>query len=128
MRRLARACAPLLALLGAVACGDFFDVGCQADQRPGIEVTVRDSITGGSVPGLVTAAATSGTFADTVEAPGDESPFLLADGRPGTYEVEVTAAEYRPWSRTGVLVPESTSGCVVRRIPLSAWLQPEAGS
>lgn len=127
MRRRARVCALLFALLGAVACGDFFDVGCQADQRPGIEVTVRDSITGGSVPALVTAAATSGAFADTVEAPGDESPFLLAEGRPGTYQVEVTAAEYRPWSRTGILVPERTGGCVVRRIPLTAWLQPEAG-
>lgn len=122
-RSIAGVCA-VLALLATVACDGFFDVGCQADRRPGIEVTVLDSITGGPVPGLVTATATSGAFADSVEAPGDESPFLLADGRPGTYEVGVTAADYSPWTRTGVVVPESTSGCVVRRIPLRAWMQP----
>lgn len=115
----------LLAVLVTVACEGFFDVSCQADQRPGIEVTVLDSITGGPVPGTVTATATSGTYADSVVAPGDESPFLLADGRPGTYEVEVTAADYTPWTRTGVVIPEQASGCVVRRIPLRAWMQPE---
>lgn len=125
MRRfIARAGALLLALLATTACEGFFDVGCQADQRPGIEVTVLDSITGGAVPGTVTAKATSGTYADSVVAPGDQSPFALAEGRPGTYEVEVRAAEYQPWSRDGVLIPERASGCVVRRVPLRAWMQP----
>lgn len=111
----------LLTILGVVGCG-ILGVDCDDDFQPGIVMTVVDSISGGPVPGEVTATATDGTYMETVAVPGD-SPFTLAENRAGSYDLEVTAPDYQTWTRTGVIVQVSGNACNVQRIRLTALLQ-----
>lgn len=111
----------LLAILGVVGCG-ILGVDCDDDFQPGIVMTVVDSISGGPVPGEVTATATDGTYVETVAVPGD-TPFTLAENRAGSYDLEVTAPDYQTWTRTGVIVRVSGNTCNVQRIRLTALLQ-----
>lgn len=113
----------LLAVLGVVGCG-IIGVDCDDDFQPGIVMTVVDSISGGPVPGEATATATDGTYVESVAVPGD-TPFTLAANRAGTYDVEVTAPDYQTWMTTGVTVQVSGNSCSVRRVRLTALLQPE---
>lgn len=43
--------------------------------------------------------------------------------RPGTYNVEVTSLNYRPWTATGVRVTESGSCDAVSTVKLTARMQ-----
>lgn len=113
----------LLAVLGVVGCG-ILGVDCDDDFRPGIVLTVVDSISGGPVPGEATATATDGAYVESVAVPGD-TPFTLAENRAGTYDVEVTAPGYQTWMATGVTVQVSGNSCSVRRVRLTALLQLE---
>lgn len=113
----------LLAVLGVVGCG-IIGLDCDDDFQPGIVMTVVDSISGGPVPGEATATATEGAYLETVAVP-DDTPFTLAENRAGTYDVEVTAPDYRTWMRTGVTVQVSGNSCSVNRVRLTALLQPE---
>lgn len=113
----------LLAVLGVVGCG-IIGVDCDDDFQPGIVMTVVDSISGGPVPGEVTATATDGTYVETVAVPGD-TPFTLAENRAGSYDVEVAAPGYQTWMATGVTVQVSGNTCSVRRVRLTALLQLE---
>ena len=101
---------------------------CTTEARPGIVVTVVDSVTG-DVPATATLIARSGTYVDSVmrfrqPVVVNGPPVLLigtAVERPGTYDVVVRSPGYRDWTRTGVRV--TGNQCHVRLTELTARLR-----
>lgn len=101
---------------------------CTTEARPGIIVTVVDSVTG-DPPATATFIARSGAYVDSVmrsRAPivVNGSPVLLigtAVERPGTYDIVVRSPGYREWTRTGVRV--TGDQCHVHLTELTARLQ-----
>jgi multidrug efflux pump subunit AcrA (membrane-fusion protein) len=105
----------LVLVVSATACtGD-----CLAGPRgPGITLTLLDAATGAPVPDFGIVIATEGTYADTVQAPGDVDAstervrVFLAWGREGVYTVTVQAPGYQAWQQAGVQVRRGDA-CVV---------------
>jgi hypothetical protein len=113
---------PLLAatLVTMLACdGTLFGVACETIALPGIQVTVRDSVTGAAISDA-RVIARLGTAADTARFPLD-GVYPLAYEKAGTFEVLVQHAAYRTWVRTNVRVTEDE--CHVKTVPVTALLQ-----
>jgi hypothetical protein len=116
--------------LAVAACNNPFssDRICDASAVAGIVVVVQDSASNGPVPlGDVVVRAVSGELTDSsragfASAPGQPAEYQLAHERTGTYTVTVSAAGYRPWSRSGVKVTRQDD-CHVRTQRLTALLQ-----
>ncbi len=129
--RAARACAALVVVAAlAAGCDIVGPHECTTILKPGLVVWVRDSTTTATVLGPVQVVARAGAFADTARifnpygtdpAPRDFNPFQLAFERPGTYDVSIQAAGYRPWTKTGVQV--GADECHVQTVTLTAALQ-----
>lgn len=103
-----------------VGCSDSLGTVCTDEARPGIMVTVRDSVTTASVSRARVVARTA-TIADTSE----ESPngvYPLVYEKAGTYTVTVEQAGYRTWTRANVEVTRDE--CHVKTVSLTALLQP----
>lgn len=105
--------------------------GCTQEARAGITIGVQDSVTGSAGPfGNVsyvakdTSAYRDSTFIATVTTQVSGSLFLvgLAYEHVGKYTVTVTAAGYRPWIKTGVVVAKDA--CHVIGVSLTAKLTP----
>jgi hypothetical protein len=131
-----------LAFLGGSACTEPSSVRitrdsttaifCQpADGRVvfGLNVAVRDSVTGRAIPANVWAE--EGLFAEPLipgpNVPGTTTPasYLGVADRPGKYSVTVIAAGFRLWRRSDIVV-RSASGCHVESVTVTAVLQPAA--
>jgi hypothetical protein len=112
-----------------LACGPDGPTGtvCTALAAYGLQVQVRDSITG--VPAGRGAAVTAqdGSYQETLAYlgsvyPQDSLTFVGAVERAGVYTVQVAKAGYRAWSRAGVVV--TRDACHVIPVTVDARLQP----
>jgi len=121
--------AVLVVLAGSVGCEPTTIVNCPDPGFAGIGIWLEDSVTGLGLHGRRgEAVATDGTFSDTVRFeihPAAYSKVALANNRPGTYTVTVTAEGYVPWPQSGVRVLEDPRPCyTVVTTWLTARMQP----
>ena len=106
---------------------DLFPIGVCTDELVyGIQVTVRDSMTGELLSVDPTGVLTDGSYRETMEAVGPSS-LWGAPERPGTYDIEITAEGYRTWTRQGVEVEMERNGCHVEPVKLEAGMVALAG-
>ncbi len=111
------------ALAGMLGCSDPIGTICTEEARPGILVTVRDSVTSAPVAGARVVARTP-TAADTSDGLPDGT-YPLAYEKAGTYEVTVEQTGYRLWTRGNVQVTRDE--CHVQTVSLTALLQSVTG-
>jgi hypothetical protein len=115
--------AVLLSFLSA--CSSPYDIVCTDVAAPGINVVVRDSVSGSFAANGASATAVDGAYSDTnsfSETHGrPEYPIGLAYEREGTYAVAVSKTGYKAWTASGVRVIRD--GCHVRTVTLNARLQ-----
>ena len=114
------------ASLGACDLLNNGDVVCTGEERPGIEVTVQDSLTGTPAASGTELIVQDGAYADTVSYPPnrpdlDAEPLRSAWERRGTYAVTVRKAGFSGWARSGIVV--TADECHVRTVALIARLQ-----
>jgi hypothetical protein len=94
---------------------------CTRESRPAIVLEIRDLVTGQRVGDGASITVTDGTFEAHPVFPADfVGPFPLVHEREGIYTVEVSRADYQPWTRSGVIVPRDR--CHVRTAQLTAFL------
>ena len=75
-------------------------VGCDEGFRSAVAVEVVDSVTGGPISAVPTGILTDGRYREIMIVHGN---FVTGGmGRPGRYDVEISAAGYRTWTRTGI--------------------------
>jgi hypothetical protein len=111
-----------LASLVVVGCADSDLVACTEEARPGLVVTVRDSVVGAAVYQNVRVVARNGVYADTAtESLLQSGIYSLAYERAGTYTVSVEHPSYAVWQRSGVTV--TADQCHVETVALLARLQ-----
>jgi len=108
------------ALAGMLGCSDAIGPICTDEARPGILVTVRDSVMSAPVSGA-RVVARRGTTADTSSGLPDGT-YPLAYEKPGTYEVTVEQTGYRLWTRRNLQVTRDE--CHVQTVSLTALVQP----
>jgi len=106
-------------LLAAFGCKDAFGTICTDEARPGLSITVRDSVTSGAIADARVIARV-GTTADTAQFPLD-GVYPLAYEKAGVYQVVVEHTSYRTWTRANVHVTRDE--CHVQTVSLTALLQ-----
>ena len=111
------AAAVFLAMM--VGCNDSFGTICTDEARPGLMVTVRDSLTSAALS-EARVIGRMGTTADTAQWPL-AGVYPLAYETPGIYQVAVEQAGYRTWTRANVRVTRDE--CHVQTVSLTALLQ-----
>jgi hypothetical protein len=116
----------LAAAMPGFGCNDV-PVVCTAIAVPGIQVDVRDSVTGLPATDGALGIARDGAYVDTLETLPTAGPLpsptmLGAWERQGTYDVTISKANYLTWSAAGVRV--SGDACHVTTVKLDANLQP----
>ena len=119
----------VLVLVAMVFAGcDMTGPICTADFRYGLLVTVGDSITRVTPDASILVVATSGSFTDSARIPANVTGVPrglggvpLAGERSGRFDVRVTAPDYRPWTRQGIVVGRDE--CHVQGVTVEAWLQ-----
>lgn len=126
MTRAVRRVLALAAAMPGLACNDV-PVVCTAIAVPGIQVDVRDSVTGLPATDGALGIARDGAYADTLETlptmgPLPSPTMLGAWERQGTYDVTVSRTNYLTWSAAGVRV--TGDACHVTTVKLEANLQP----
>lgn len=120
MRPLHRQLPVLGLLLATGGCQLFND--CELILRPGIAVTVLDSVSGEPLPaGGARVVVIDGIFADNLVAEPDGRYVGLSE-RPGVYRVEVTSPGYSTWVRQGVEVGQPRD--CPQTTELTALIQP----
>lgn len=108
-------------VLLVAACAENPMVACTEEARPGLSVTVRDSLTGAAVA-TVEVIAAEGAFADTARGSLlGSGVYSLVYERAGTYTVTVVDSSYQTWQQSGVRV--TADECHVRTVSLLARLQ-----
>jgi hypothetical protein len=106
-----------LAPLVASGCGE---AGCVMAAANGLVIAVRDVQTHASLNATVT--VTDGTFSATKAT--NNGGVIPAPGRPGTYNITVTAVGYQDWTQNGVQVKSASCG-QPESISVTADLQPK---
>lgn len=118
---------PLLLLVAS--CDGDESIVCTTEARFGVNVVVRDAVTGQPVLEAVRGALHEGSYLDSLEVihdiEGRIASLVGAVERPGTYRVEVVAEGYRPWLRTDVRV--SADRCHVIPVAIQVDLVPVGG-
>jgi fructose-1,6-bisphosphatase/inositol monophosphatase family enzyme len=105
------------------ACAENPPLACTEEARPGLSVTVRDSVTGAAVASGVEIVAHEGEYADTARASLlGSGVYALAYERAGVYDVTVSHPAYRAWARAAVRV--TADECHVQTVSLLARLAP----
>jgi hypothetical protein len=110
--------------IGSTLGCDALQIGtaCTDEARPGLVVTVLDSVTKAAISGA-SVTARSGTRTDVVpDYESARSSYPLAYEKAGTYSVTVEKAGYRTWLRSDVRV--TSDRCHVQTVSLTALLQP----
>lgn len=120
-RRVTFALRALLLMPALATCEAVPPGACTLEARAGINVEVRDSVTGAAAATGAIAVARDGGFADTLRSL-DGVTVSGAWERPGTYTVGISKTGYQAWSATGVRVIDA--GCHVQSVSLRARLQP----
>jgi hypothetical protein len=114
----------LCLLLSVGGCGLVEGSACDDSVRPAIRLSVVDSLTGGPItaPELIAKASTS-SYMDSVRVSSADAAneVQLAFEHAGTFTVDVTAAGYVAWRRTGIRVTEGD--CHVRTASVVARLR-----
>lgn len=98
------------------------NLACTMEARPGIALTLLDSVSGQPVSGTggLRLRATSGTWADSLVMRTIYHIWSTAHERRGTYSVTADVDGYRPWRADGIVV---TGGlCHVHTTPVVARL------
>ena len=107
-----------------LACEEINDPNCTDEQRPGVRVEVRDSISGASIVAGTTLLLVAGTYRDSVTAPQAVPPGFTsiagAHERAGSYAVTVKKNGYADWHSTAVVRADE---CHVQTVSLLARLQ-----
>jgi len=107
------------------ACAENPPVACTEEARPGLSITVRDSVTGASVANGVEIIARDGAWADTARGSIlGLGVYALVYERAGVYDVTVSHPSYQVWVRAAVRVTEDE--CHVQTVSLLARLQPRS--
>ncbi len=107
----------VLAALLVHGCGFPLLGVCTDELVHGINVTVRDSLTGELLGSDLAGMLMDGSYRETME-PAGPGRLQGAWERPGTYDVEITADGYRAWNRKGVEVQMEWDGCHVETVEL----------
>jgi hypothetical protein len=109
------------------ACQD--PVACALNVVPGVEVEVRDRVTGELLTTAPRGVAREGAFQDslrvgatTLENPPRVMTLIGADERTGRYVVQVEADGYQAWDTAGIQV--TPNECHVRTARFTAALDP----
>lgn len=118
----------LAALLGT-GCTLLTDGGhlCTANIVAGLNVTVRDSVTGIAAGRGAMVTAQDGAHSETLiflgaVIPTDSLSFMGAYERAGTYRITVAKTGYQAWTRDGVRVLDGD--CHVQPATVDVRLQP----
>ncbi len=131
--RIDRRLAPILVLLGLLGSGCTLlsenDRACTLILAHGLNVTVRDSVTGIAAGRGAIVGARDGAYSELLQflgevIPSDSLTFLGAPERAGTYLITVTKAGYLTWVRTGVQVVSDE--CHVHPVTVDVRLQPSS--
>lgn len=116
-------------LMVSPGCEDHGTSGrvCTTEARAGIQVEVRDALSGEPAAQGAVGIAYDGAYADTLQLFPNVPPHLPltligAVERPGVYTVVVRKSGYRDWIRAGVEVRHD--GCHVITVKLEARLEP----
>ena len=119
-----RWCAIVAVAFAVQGCGIQGPEICTLEGRFSVVVQVRDSPTGGQPGSTPTGTMTDGSFRETMSGGPWNGIYELMGGdeRPGTYDVEIRAAGYRPWRVQGVKVKDD--GCHVITAKLDARMVP----
>lgn len=106
-----------------LAASGKFTLVCLMYAAAGLNVTVRDSITGVAVsgPGAIRFHATNGVASDSLRLPTLVGSWATAWETPGTWTVSIDAEGYRPWRQDGLVVTKGL--CHVRPVAVTARLQ-----
>lgn len=120
------ACAALVCA-GCKDSGSPSGVMCTTEARVGLQISVRDAVTGLPAANNVIAIARDNSFVDTLRAfPfGNPDSALTLYGlyeRPGVYAVILKKSGYQDWIRTDVVLNKDQ--CHVITVQLEARLQP----
>jgi hypothetical protein len=101
-----------------------FTGACTTDFRFGLNVEVRDAVTGAPAADGARLIARDGDYVETVEGPPVPGmTFLQAAGeRPGRYTVTIQKTGYQDWTRDNIWVRDD--GCHVATARFEARLQP----
>ena len=96
---------------------------CPLILSPGVDVVVRDSVTGALTASGAKLVARAGAYVDSSSFPaGRDDAHLFGAYRPGVYTVTVTKPGYADWVKGNVAV--TPTDCGVNRVDLTALLQP----
>lgn len=102
---------------------------CTLNIEPGVEIAVRDGVSGEYLTVSPRGVVREGTYEDSLEVSGftDDVPprvrtLMGAQERPGRYVVQIAADGYLPWDTAGVRVNEGD--CHVQTARFSAELEP----
>jgi hypothetical protein len=100
-------------------------VACHADAHAGINITIRDSITGiaPSGTGSMRLFATNGSAVDSLRLPALLANWSTAWEIPGTWTVTIDADRYHRWQQGGIVVTKGL--CHVLPVAVTARLQRE---
>ena len=114
------------ATLGALSCTSPNDIACTENLAYGLNLQVRDSVTGVPTGRQATVVAQDGQYTETLQFLGalvatDSLSFFGAAERAGTYLITVTKAGYRAWTRSGVTVLADV--CHVHGVTVEVRLQ-----
>lgn len=125
-----RTAAYLLSLLALVAgCDGDESIVCTTEARFGVNLSVKDAVTGQLIPEGVRGALRDGSYIDSLQVFTDIEGriFSLAGAveRPGTYRVDLAAPGYQPWMRSDVRVVAGR--CHVEPVSIQANMIPAGG-
>ncbi|CAN5816867.1 hypothetical protein BH23GEM3_BH23GEM3_23000 [soil metagenome] len=92
--------------------------GCARDTlvMPALSIEIRDARTGGPAVWEANVVVRDGDYSETIRVwerdrvkpdPINQPVVLMAENRPGTYDVTITHPGYRTWHRAGIRVRES---------------------
>ena len=102
-------------------CGSPAGTVCTDEAVSGLNVQVRDSISGLSIAAGSSVTAKDGAYSETLAFFSAADSFFGAVERAGYYTVDVTHVGYQPWERANVVVAAAT--CHVIPVQLLARLQ-----
>ncbi len=112
-----------VAAMALGACAENPPLACTEEARPGLSITVRDSVTGAAVASGVEIVAREGQYADTARGSLlGSGVYALVYERAGSYDVTVSHPSYQVWARAAVRV--TADECHVQTVAVVARLVP----
>ena len=115
------ACTPFLL---ATTCEEDDEIYCTQEAKAGLNITVKDAVTGDFLSSGVTVIAQDGSYTETLEQfPNEEVPvFIGAWGRAGTYIVTVSKEGYQTFTSEPIVVTADICHVIPQQVTVA--LQP----